>query len=282
MTLEGSGRVRVLLRAERGRVRLKIRAFSEDCPLDVGGLALVWIEDVRPADSVALLATFVGQPHGDAREAGSASTTARSRRSRPTRDPSADSALERYVAPEQPLELRKKAAFWMGAGARRARLRGAGRPGAATTPTRRFREHVVFALTQSREPARSTRSSRSRTAIRTRHVRGQALFWLAQSAARRAPEAIRRRSTTTPRSKAFAGSGKPAEGSQPVGGSPKPGRAVAKFPPPASCKIRALSFAGAFWRGRVWPVLTHLAQLREELILRRPALQSHNTRPEKG
>jgi HEAT repeat protein len=64
--LEGSDRMRVLLRAEAGRVS-RIRTFSEDCPVDAGGLPLVWLEDVRPAESVALLVTFVGQPRDDAR-----------------------------------------------------------------------------------------------------------------------------------------------------------------------------------------------------------------------
>ncbi len=110
--LEGSDRLRVLLRAEGGRVS-KIRAFSEDCPLDAGGLPLVWIEDVRPADSVAQLVTFVGQPVSDARSGKRLDDGALAAIASHA-DASADAALERYVAPEQPLELRKKAAFWMG------------------------------------------------------------------------------------------------------------------------------------------------------------------------
>src|SRR3990172_7398344 len=45
--LESSGRIRILLRVEAGRVG-RLRAFSEDCPLDAGGLPFAWIEDVRP------------------------------------------------------------------------------------------------------------------------------------------------------------------------------------------------------------------------------------------
>jgi hypothetical protein len=59
--LESSGRVRILLRVEAGRVG-RIRAFSEDCPLDAGGLPLVWLEDVKPAESVAWLTTLAGRP----------------------------------------------------------------------------------------------------------------------------------------------------------------------------------------------------------------------------
>ena len=72
--LEPSGRVRILVRALGGSIG-RVRAFSEDCPLDAGGLPLVWLEDVRPAESVAWLATLVGRTRTAAR-ASSASTTA--------------------------------------------------------------------------------------------------------------------------------------------------------------------------------------------------------------
>jgi hypothetical protein len=186
--LEGSDRVRVLLRAEGGRVS-KIRAFSEDCPLDAGGLPLVWIEDARPAESVALLVTYVGrsqdEPRGGKRLDDSAVAAIASHA-----DPSADAALERFVAPEQPLELRKQAAFWMG-NQRGPRGYEVLRRLVKDDADRRFREHVVFALTQSREPKAVDTIVEVAHRDPDAHVRGQALFWLAQSAARRAPAAIK-------------------------------------------------------------------------------------------
>jgi hypothetical protein len=186
--LEGSDRVRVLLRAEGGRVS-KIRAFSEDCPLDAGGLPLVWVEDVRPAESVALLVTFVGEPVGDAKSGKRLDDGALAAIASHA-DPSADVALERYVAPEQPRELRKKAAFWLGV-SRGARGYEVLRRLVKDDPDGRFREHVVFALTQSREPKATDVIIEVAHRDPDGHVRGQALFWLAQSAARRAPEAIK-------------------------------------------------------------------------------------------
>lgn len=58
-------------------------------------------------------------------------------------------------------------------------------------PDPRFREHVVFALTQSEE--RGAVDSIQEVARRdeSAHVRGQALFWLAQKASCRAGDAIR-------------------------------------------------------------------------------------------
>jgi HEAT repeats len=186
--LEGSDRLSVLLRAEGGRVG-KIRMFSEDCPLDAGGLPLVWIEEVRPAESVALLVSLVGQ-QGDGARSGKRLDDAALAAIAAHADPSADAALERFVAPEQPLELRKQAAFWLGQ-ARGARGYELLRRLVRDDADRRFREHVVFALTQSREPKAIDAVIEVAHRDSDPHVRGQALFWLAQSATRRAPAAIR-------------------------------------------------------------------------------------------
>ena len=185
--LEGGDRLSVLLRAESGRVG-KIRMFSEDCPLDAGGLPLVWIEEARPAESVALLVSLVGQP-GDGARSGRRLDDGALAAIAAHADPSADAALERFVAPEQPLELRKQAAFWLGQ-ARGARGYELLRRLVRDDPDRRFREHVVFALTQSREPQAIDVIVDLAHRDPDAHVRGQALFWLAQSASRRAPGAI--------------------------------------------------------------------------------------------
>jgi len=186
--LEGSDRVRVLLRAEAGRVG-KIRTFSEDCPLDVGGLPLVWIAGARPAESVALLASFVGEPGEAAREGRRLDDGALAAIAAHA-DSSADAALERFVAPERPLELRKQAAFWMG-NARGTRGYEVLRRLLKEDADARLREHVTFALSQSREPKAVDAIVEAAHRDPDARVRGQALFWLSQTAARRAPEAIR-------------------------------------------------------------------------------------------
>jgi hypothetical protein len=186
--LEPSDRVRVLLCAEGGRV-VRIRAVSEDCPLDAGGLPLVWFEDVRPADSVAWLATLVGQPKQGS-EGGKRLDGAVTMAIAFHADPSADAALERFVAVGQPFELRKQAAFWMGQ-ARGERGYQALKRIVREDEERRLREHAIFALTQSREPKALDTIIETARRDPDAHVRGQALFWLAQTASRRAPDAIR-------------------------------------------------------------------------------------------
>jgi hypothetical protein len=186
--LEPSGRIRVLLRAEAGSVG-RIRAVSEDCPLDAGGLPFVWFEDVRPAESVAWLATLVGQPKQGS-EGGKRLDSAVTMAIAFHADPSADAALERFLAAGQPLELRKQAAFWMGQ-ARGERGYQALKRVVREDEDRRLREHAIFALTQSREPKALDTIIETARRDPDAHVRGQALFWLAQTASRRAPDAIR-------------------------------------------------------------------------------------------
>jgi HEAT repeat protein len=176
----------VLLRAAGGSV-VRIRSFSADCPLDGGGLPVVWIEDVRPAESVALLASFVGQPrdHGTTSlDDGIVSAIAFHA------DPSADTALERFVAVGEPPKLRKKAAFWLGQ-ARGTRGYEVLRRLVREDADARFREHAIFALTQCRAPGAVDTIIDVARRDPDPHVRGQALFWLAQTASRRAAGTIR-------------------------------------------------------------------------------------------
>ena len=64
--LEGPSNVVVLLRAE-GRKIGKIRAVSENCVLDAGGLQMTWLTGAKAADSVKLLERFVDSKELDER-----------------------------------------------------------------------------------------------------------------------------------------------------------------------------------------------------------------------
>ncbi len=55
----------ILFRAEGGAVT-RIRALSPDCEIDGGGAPVHWLEEVRPAESTALLQTFAGASAGTA------------------------------------------------------------------------------------------------------------------------------------------------------------------------------------------------------------------------
>jgi hypothetical protein len=56
----------ILFRAEAGSVT-RIRVLSPDCEIDAGGVAVHWLDDVRPAESTMLLETFAAAPAGAAK-----------------------------------------------------------------------------------------------------------------------------------------------------------------------------------------------------------------------
>ncbi len=188
--LEKSANLVVLFRIQHTAIE-KIRLFSDDCELDAGGLTVYWFTNVRPSESVSLLSSIAEaqdtNPQSAIRnpklhESALAAIAFHA-------DAAADTALERFVAPNQPEELRKRVVFWLGV-ARGRRGYDVLRRLVHEDKSEKVREGAIFALSQSREPeavntmidvARNDESS---------HVRGQALFWLAQKAGKKAIGAI--------------------------------------------------------------------------------------------
>ena len=181
--LEGSRQLIVLYRLEAKQVA-KIRVASDDCTLDAGGLPFIWVTDVKTAESVALLTTYVRgsgfEDHGD-RSVGNGALTAIVLHA----DASADRALESFVTPEQREGLRRQAAFWMGAARGSAGLLALQHM-AKTDPSSDVRAHVAFALSVSHEAGALDEMIRMAHDDTSSHVRGQALFWLAQKAGKKA------------------------------------------------------------------------------------------------
>ena len=91
----------ILFRVEANTVG-KLRSLSPDCEIDAGGLPVHWLTDVAPAQSIALLATYVPQRELDSNGAlGAIAAHA---------DAAADPVLDRYLAANQPEWLRRRAA----------------------------------------------------------------------------------------------------------------------------------------------------------------------------
>ena len=181
--LEGARQLVVLYRLEAKQV-VKIRVASEDCTLDAGGLPFVWLTGVKATESVALLATYVRgsefEGHGE-HGFGNGALTAIAMHA----DASADRTLESFVTPEQREELRRQAAFWMGAARGKAGLIALQHM-AKTEPNSDVRAHVAFALSVSHEAGALDEMIRMAHDDTSTHVRGQALFWLAQKAGKKA------------------------------------------------------------------------------------------------
>jgi len=187
LKLEGGGALRILYRADKGQIE-RIRMISSQCQLDAGGLPLVWLKDVKAAESVAFLSEFVlarENSDGEEHQIGEQALTAIALHA----DASADKALERFGSPDQPEELRKRASFWMGAVRGEAGLTQL-ETMAKKDPSSDVRAQVSFALFVSKEPGAMGEMARMAREDGSPHVRGQALFWLAQKAGAKAEDAI--------------------------------------------------------------------------------------------
>jgi hypothetical protein len=188
--LEDAGEFVVLFRAQGGRIG-RVRTVSGGCGIDAGGLPLHWITGVRPADSLELLGSMVGTGVGSANAGKGPMHEPALAAIALHADPGADALLESLVAPGQPLETRKQAAFWMG------NLRG--RRGYETLrrlvkqdQSPELREHAVFALSQSEVPEAIDVMIDVARHDADPEVRSQGVFWLSQKAGRKAADAITR------------------------------------------------------------------------------------------
>lgn len=179
----------VLLRVNEKRVE-RVRVFSEGCALDAGGRAVIWLENVRPADSVAYLEGLVtGQGERPVRdritdEAVSAIAL--------HGDGAADSALERLLAPGQLERVRRSVPFWLGNTRGRRGLEVLRRV-VKEDASGEVRKKAVFGISQSREPGATDALIDAARANDSTSVRGEAIFWLAQKAGQKAAAAITER-----------------------------------------------------------------------------------------
>jgi hypothetical protein len=183
--LEAEGTTTVLLRAEQGRVG-RIRMYSAGCAVDAGGLPVIWLMDVVPAQSLRLLATYVERDDGAGRkDVADGALAAIAFHA----DAAVDDVLHGFTRPGRREHVRKQAAFWLGnARGRRGYeiLAGLMRD----DPSDEFRAHVTFALSQSEVPEALTDMIRAARYDASGRVRGQALFWLAHKAGKKASSTI--------------------------------------------------------------------------------------------
>jgi HEAT repeat protein len=165
--LEGDTALVVLIRVERG-VPGQLRVTSPDCHVDAGGVPFYWLNGVPASESIAWLKTQVTETAVMAIAL--------------HRDAAADQALDDLASATSPVEVRKRAAFWLGT-ARGAHGIATLKRMLAGDPAPDVRDRVVFALAQSKDPGGIPLVIEAARNDRDPHLRGQALFWLAQKAA---------------------------------------------------------------------------------------------------
>jgi len=182
--LEAPSQMAVLFRVADKQVE-RVRVFSSDCELDAGGRPVVWLENVRPGDSIALLESLIPKEpeRKDRVTDGAISAIALHR------DAGADAALDRLVAPGQPASIRKKVTFWLGH-ARGAHGMAVLRQILDNDASKDVRKGAVFGISQSEQPASYDVLIQAARSNSDPDIRGEAIFWLGQKAGAKASAAI--------------------------------------------------------------------------------------------
>jgi hypothetical protein len=186
--LEGASQALVLYRVENREVQ-RIRAYSESCELDAGGLAVYWLTGVSTTASIDLLLSRASTPSVDGERRDRVADGAMHAIAA-HRDPAADRALATLMAADKPLAIRKQAAFWAGNARGRTGFELVRKALLDTSNPEPLRKHLTFAVSQSREPEAVETLTRAAKSDASPAVRGEAIFWLAQKAGRKAASAI--------------------------------------------------------------------------------------------
>jgi hypothetical protein len=179
LSLEGDETIVVLFRAEQGRLD-RIRSYSAGCALDGGGLPVVWLTNVRPAESVGLLRSLAGSGASEdepgRRRVEEAALAALSFHA----DPSALDALISLARRDVSGHVRGQALFWL---AQRAGSKVAAVITRAIEddPETEVKKRAVFALSQLPHDEGVPLLIDTARKNRNPAVRKQAMFWLGQS-----------------------------------------------------------------------------------------------------
>ena len=180
--LEGSDRMLVLVRVANRQVD-RIRTFSEDCEIDAGGRTVHLIQNVNPADSVALLSSMVRNEPGRKSRVTTGALAALAQHD----EASAGLALATLAREHTAPAVRGDAIFWLG--------QVAGRKAAALItdtiekdPETEVKKRAVFALSQLPKDEGVPLLIDVARKNTNPAVRKQAIFWLSQSKDPRAIE----------------------------------------------------------------------------------------------
>jgi HEAT repeat protein len=168
--------IEVLVRIDQGKVD-KVRFIGTGCHLDAGGLPFTWLTNAKADDSVAWLSSLVtadNKRHADQAMAAIAMHETAS----------ATTALEGFASSANPLWLREKAGFWLGAGRGHDGLIALRR--LANDPDPEFRKKLAFDFSVNHDPAATDDLIRMAKQDKDTRVREQAIFWVGQKASAKA------------------------------------------------------------------------------------------------
>jgi len=183
--LEPPADILILARAENGAIR-RLRTFTPDCDIDGSAMPIVWLENVRPADSEAWLTTL----------ARSDSAGDRDRENRVVRPAisalavhpgqSAVTTLVSLARDDKRTSIRSHALFWLSQRAGEEAV-AAIKTAVDDDPEIEIKRRAVFALSQLPQAEGVVLLIQLARTHRNAIVRRQAMFWLGQS---RDPRAV--------------------------------------------------------------------------------------------
>jgi HEAT repeat protein len=166
----------VLVRIDKASVD-KVRFVGSGCRIDAGGLPFTWLTEVKADDSVAWLSSLVTadnkQRTDEALVAIAMHETTK-----------ATASLEGFASSANPLWLRDKASFWLGAGRGHDGLLALQK--LMSDPDPEFRKKLAFDLSVNHDPAAVDDLIRMAKSDTDTRVREQAIFWVGQKAGAKA------------------------------------------------------------------------------------------------
>lgn len=172
----------VLVRLQNGRVN-RVRSVSASCPLNAGGRRFVWLEGVKPEESVRFLAELVKGGNDDVDREGLDALAFH-------RNSGALDALADFAtSTRHRKEIREHALFWLGQARGREGYEVVARV-LREDKDDEIRTKAIFALSQSPVAEAGEVLVRTARSDRSPEVRSQAMFWLSQMDHPQAPATI--------------------------------------------------------------------------------------------
>ncbi|MGA9672480.1 MAG: HEAT repeat domain-containing protein [Terracidiphilus sp.] len=176
--------VYILLRFDKGDL-VKIRAVAAGCHLNAGGISFDWITGVNPEESIAFLARLVNQPSEHSRTIEGALLAISFHAA-----PEATRTLEQIASSSASEHTREQAAFWLGVQRGHDGFVALKSLENKNTDNARFREKLAFDFSLNSDPGAQDELLHMAKFDPDTKVRGQALFWIAQKAGKRATAAL--------------------------------------------------------------------------------------------
>lgn len=171
--------VYVLLRYEKGDL-VKVRTTAAGCRLNSGGVDFTWLTGAKPEESIVFLAGLVNQPSPGSRIMEGALLAISLHAA-----PEATRTLEQIASSNASRHAREQAAFWLGVQRGHDGFLALKRLEEKSTEPE-FREKLAFDFSQNSDPAAQDEIIHMAKFDPEAKVRGQALFWIAQKAGKRA------------------------------------------------------------------------------------------------